>query len=26
TQCGTLSINQVGTRTESGSGTVADCW
>ncbi len=26
TQCGTLSINQVGARTESGSGTVADCW
>lgn len=26
TQCGTLSINQVGTRSISGSGTVADCW
>lgn len=26
TLCGTLGINQVGTRTESGTGTVADCW
>ncbi|WP_166207021.1 type IV pilin protein [Cognatiluteimonas telluris] len=24
--CGTLSINQVGHRTESGTGSVADCW
>ncbi|MHB8921012.1 MAG: type IV pilin protein [Halothiobacillus sp.] len=26
TQCGTLTLNQTGTRTESGTGTVADCW
>lgn len=24
--CGTLSINQAGTRGETGTGTVADCW
>ncbi len=24
--CGTLSLNHSGTRTESGSGAVADCW
>lgn len=26
TLCGTLTVNQAGTRTESGTGTVADCW
>ncbi|MCU0836646.1 MAG: type IV pilin protein [Chromatiaceae bacterium] len=26
TRCGTLGINQLGARTESGTGTVADCW
>lgn len=26
TRCGTLGINQAGTRTETGTGTVADCW
>jgi type IV pilus assembly protein PilE len=26
TRCGTLGINNTNTRTESGSGTVADCW
>lgn len=26
TKCGTLTVNQQGARTESGSGTVADCW
>ena len=26
TLCGTLTLNQTGTRTESGSGAVADCW
>lgn len=26
TRCGTLSLNQAGVRTESGSATVADCW
>lgn len=26
TRCGTLSLNQAGARTESGSATVADCW
>lgn len=26
TKCGTLTLNQAGTRTESGTGTVADCW
>lgn len=25
-ECGTLTLNQQGTQTESGSGTVADCW
>jgi len=24
--CGTLTLNSQGTQTESGSGTVADCW
>tara|TARA_R110001583_G_scaffold184037_2_gene343063 strand:+ start:52168 stop:52572 length:405 start_codon:yes stop_codon:yes gene_type:complete len=24
--CGTLAINQAGTKTESGTGTSADCW
>ncbi|SIQ28714.1 type IV pilus assembly protein PilE [Aromatoleum tolulyticum] len=26
TKCGTLSINQAGTKSISGSGSVADCW
>ena len=26
TKCGTLSINQVGAKTVSGTGNVADCW
>jgi type IV pilus assembly protein PilE len=26
TKCGTLTLNQAGTRTVSGTGTVADCW
>lgn len=26
TLCGTLTINQQGTRSQSGSGSVADCW
>ena len=26
TQCGTLTLNEQGTRTESGTGTVNDCW
>lgn len=26
TKCGTLSINAQGVKTESGSGTVNDCW
>jgi type IV pilus assembly protein PilE len=26
TQCGTLKLNQTGTRTETGTGTVAQCW
>ena len=26
TQCGTLSIDQSGTRTISGTGTLAECW
>lgn len=26
TKCGTLGINQVGSKTKTGSGTVADCW
>ena len=25
-ECGTLTLNQQGTQTESGAGTVADCW
>jgi type IV pilus assembly protein PilE len=25
-QCGTLTLNQAGTRTESGTGTITDCW
>lgn len=25
-QCGTLSINQIGTRAETGTGSVQDCW
>ena len=25
-ECGTLTLSQEGTRTESGSGDVADCW
>ncbi|MDY0050327.1 MAG: type IV pilin protein [Halothiobacillaceae bacterium] len=25
-KCGTLTVNQAGTKTESGTGTVADCW
>ena len=25
-ECGTLTLNQQGTQTESGTGTVADCW
>jgi type IV pilus assembly protein PilE len=24
--CGTLTLNNTGTKTESGTGTVADCW
>lgn len=24
--CGTLTLNQAGARTESGTGTVTDCW
>jgi type IV pilus assembly protein PilE len=24
--CGTLGLNQAGAKTESGTGTVADCW
>lgn len=24
--CGTLTLNQAGTRTESGSGALTDCW
>jgi type IV pilus assembly protein PilE len=26
TKCGTLGLNQVGAKTESGTGGVADCW
>lgn len=26
TECGTLSLNQAGTRGETGTGTVATCW
>lgn len=26
TLCGTLTLNQAGTKTEGGSGTVQDCW
>jgi type IV pilus assembly protein PilE len=26
TKCGAVSVNQLGTRAISGSGTVADCW
>lgn len=26
TLCGTLGLTQAGTRTETGTGTVADCW
>ena len=26
TRCGTLAIDETGARTESGTGTVADCW
>ena len=26
TKCGTLSINQVGAKTVSGTGNVSDCW
>jgi type IV pilus assembly protein PilE len=26
TKCGTLTVNQVGARTASGTGTVDDCW
>ena len=26
TKCGTLGINQTGTKTKTGTGTVADCW
>ncbi len=26
TQCGTLTLNQAGAKTESGTGTVAECW
>lgn len=26
TQCGTLTLNQAGTKTESGTGTLAECW
>ncbi|SFG89143.1 type IV pilin protein [Neptunomonas qingdaonensis] len=26
TQCGTISINQIGTRAETGTGSVQDCW
>jgi type IV pilus assembly protein PilE len=25
-ECGTLTLNQQGVQTESGTGTVADCW
>ncbi len=26
TVCGTMTLNQVGTKTESGSGSLSDCW
>jgi type IV pilus assembly protein PilE len=26
TECGTLTLDEVGTRTKSGSGTLAKCW
>ncbi|KFN51579.1 hypothetical protein N790_04580 [Arenimonas malthae CC-JY-1] len=26
TKCGTLGLNQIGAKTETGTGTVADCW
>jgi type IV pilus assembly protein PilE len=26
TECGSLTLNQAGTRGEGGTGTVADCW
>lgn len=26
TQCGTLTLNQIGTRTRSGTGSLAQCW
>ena len=26
TKCGTLGLNQAGTKSESGTGTVAECW
>ena len=26
TKCGTLGLNQAGAKTETGTGTVADCW
>jgi type IV pilus assembly protein PilE len=26
TQCGTLTLDQAGTRTKSGTGTVSECW
>ncbi len=26
TKCGTLTLNQAGAKTESGTGTVSDCW
>ena len=26
TRCGTLTLNHTGAKTESGTGTVADCW
>ena len=26
TKCGTLTIDQTGTRTKSGTGTLAECW
>lgn len=26
TRCGTLTLNQAGVRTESGSGQLSDCW
>jgi len=25
-ECGTLTLNQLGTQTKSGTGTLADCW